>query len=154
MNKALESEIKFPKGIVRVVFNNKQVIGKRYRVKADQASVPAGVITSSAYLIIDDSSNMLFEDIWKPSDWMFKSVDESLTDSIIDSFESNNGIFRVARNKLLEERISVILKSQKGEDSELFDCIGVLVKHRLEAEHFKICNAIQKLQSHENLQSL
>ena len=57
MNKAAESEIKSPKGIVRVVFNNKQVIGKRYRVKADQASVPAGVITSSAYLIIDDSGS-------------------------------------------------------------------------------------------------
>ena len=33
----------------------------------------------------------------------------------------------------------VILKSQKGDGSELFDCIDVLVKHRQEAEHIKIC---------------
>ena len=70
---------------------------------------------------------------------MFKSVDESLIDSIIDSFESNNGIFRVTRNELLKERVSVILKSKKGEGTELFDCIDVLVKRRQEAEHFKIC---------------
>ena len=63
LNKAAESEIKFPNGIVGVVFDNEHVIGKRYRVKADQASVPASVITSSAYLIIDDSNNMQFEDI-------------------------------------------------------------------------------------------
>ena len=115
------------------------MIGKRYRVKADQALVPASTITSSTYLIIDDSNNMQFEDTYKPSDWLFKSVDESLIDSIIDSFESNNDIFRVTRNKLLKERISVILKSQKGEGSELFDCIDVLVNRRQEAEHFKIC---------------
>ena len=78
---------------------------------------------------------------------MFKSMDESLIDSILGSFESNNGIFRVTCNELLRERISVILKSKKGEDSELFDCIDVLVKCRQEAEHFKICY-------NENLQSL
>ena len=139
MNKAAESEIKFPNGIVGVVFDNEQVIRKLYRVKADQSSVPASVITSRAYLIIDDSNNMQFEDIYKPSDWMFKSVNESLTDLIIDSFKSNNGIFRVTRNEHLKERISVILKSQKGEGSELFDCIDMLVKRRQEAEHFKIC---------------
>ena len=105
LNKTAGSEIKFPNGIVRVVFDNEQVIGKRYRVKADQALVPASVVTSSAYLIIDDSNNMQFEDTYKPSDWMFKSVDESLIDSIIDSFESNNGIFRVTHNKLLKERM-------------------------------------------------
>ena len=91
-NKATESEIKFPNSIVRVVFDNEQVIGKCYWAKADQASVPGNVITSSVYLIIDCSNNMQLEDIYKPSDWMFKSVDESLIDWIIDSFESNNGI--------------------------------------------------------------
>ena len=139
MNKAAEPEIKFPNNIVRVVFENEQVIGNRYQVKADQALVTASIITSSTYLIIDDSNNMQFEDTYKPSDWMFKSVDESLIDSIIDSFESNNDIFRVTHNKLLKERISVILKSQKGEGSELFDCIDVLVNRRQEAGHFKIC---------------
>ena len=70
---------------------------------------------------------------------MFKSVGESLIDSIIKSVESSNDIFRVTRNELLKERIRVILKSQKGEGSELFDSIDVLLKRRQEAEHFKIC---------------
>ena len=63
LNKAEESEIKFPNSIVRVVFDIEQVIRKCYQVKADQALVPASVITSSAYLIIDDSNNMQFEDL-------------------------------------------------------------------------------------------
>ena len=36
LNKAAESEIKFPNGIVRVVFDNEQMIGKCYQVKAEQ----------------------------------------------------------------------------------------------------------------------
>ena len=80
LNKAVESQIKFPNGIVRVVFDNEQVIGKCYWVKADQASVPASLISNSAYLIMDDSCNMQFEDIYKPSNWMFKSVDGSFID--------------------------------------------------------------------------
>ena len=137
LNNARESEIKFPNGIVRIVFDNEQVIGKRYLVKADEALVPASCITSSGHLMIDHSRNMQFEDIYKSSDWMFKSVNESLIDSTIDSFENNNDILRVTRNELLNKRINVILKSQKGEGSELFDCIEVLVKRRKDAEHFK-----------------
>ena len=51
-------EIEFPKGLVRAVFDNKQVVGKRYSVKTDCNAVPVSVITSFAYLCIDTSSNI------------------------------------------------------------------------------------------------
>ena len=39
LNKAASTEIPFSPGIVRVVFDNEQVIGKRFRVKANQSPV-------------------------------------------------------------------------------------------------------------------
>ena len=56
LNEAASTEIEFPPGTVRVVFDNKQIIGKRYRVKANQSSVPTSVIKSTIYLSIDESS--------------------------------------------------------------------------------------------------
>lgn len=41
LNSSASSEIEFPEGIERVVFDNEQIIGKRYRVKTNQSTVPA-----------------------------------------------------------------------------------------------------------------
>ena len=91
LNKAASAEIEFPPGTVRVVFDNKQTIGKRYRVKANQ-------IQSDEY--------------FKPSNWMFDAVDDNLTNAIYDSFEHCNDIFRLTRSDLLAERMSILINSQ------------------------------------------
>ena len=39
-----------PECVVRIVFNNEQVIGKRYSVKVTLKNVSTNVITSHAYL--------------------------------------------------------------------------------------------------------
>ena len=59
--------LEFPEGLVRVVFDNEQVIGKRYRVKANQQSVPTSVITSHAYLSIDVTNNIQYNNTYSPS---------------------------------------------------------------------------------------
>ena len=41
---------------IRVVFDNEQVIGKRYTVKVDNNTVPMSIITSHAYIVIDELS--------------------------------------------------------------------------------------------------
>ena len=46
-------ELTVPKGVVRIVFDIEQVIGKRYSVKVNIRNVPTSVITSHAYLKID-----------------------------------------------------------------------------------------------------
>ena len=40
LNKAASTEIPFPPVIVRAVFDNEQVTGKRYRVRTNQSSYP------------------------------------------------------------------------------------------------------------------
>ena len=41
-------EIEFPKGLVKAVFDNEHVVGKRYSAKADCNAVPVSVIASFA----------------------------------------------------------------------------------------------------------
>ena len=40
LNKLVANEIEFPPGAVQTVFDNEQVVGKRYHVKANQSTVP------------------------------------------------------------------------------------------------------------------
>ena len=112
LNKAASAEIEFPPGTVRVVFDNKQTIGKRYRVKANQPSMLTSVITSTIYLPIDESSQIQSDEYFKPSNWMFDAVDDNLTNAIYDSFEHCNDIFRLTRSDLLAERMSILINSQ------------------------------------------
>ena len=93
LNKAASTEIPFPPGIVRVVFDNEQVIGKCYRVKANQSSVPSSVVTSMAYLLIDGSNKLQYQDTLKPSGWMFDDISETVAESIVQSFNQHNNLF-------------------------------------------------------------
>ena len=45
-----KKQILFPEGTVRVVFDNEQVVGKRYVVSLENPNVPISVVTSHAYL--------------------------------------------------------------------------------------------------------
>ena len=87
LNKAASAKIEFPPRTVRVVFNTEQVIGKRYRVKTNQSSVPTSAITSAIYLSIDESSQMQSDEYFKLSNWMFDPVDNNLANALLDSFE-------------------------------------------------------------------
>ena len=93
LNSSASSEIEFPEGIERVVFDNEQIIGKRYRVKTNQSAVPASVISSSAYLSIDNKSKIQYDDRFMPSKWMFDSLDDVTINSVIESFDQYNNIF-------------------------------------------------------------
>ena len=72
---------------VKVAFDNEQVIEKWSRVKANQSSVPSSVISSSAYISIDKTNDIQYNYDFKPANWMFKPIQETLLESIFDSFE-------------------------------------------------------------------
>ena len=55
---------------------------------------------------------MQSDEYFKPSNWMFDPVDDNLTNAIYDSFEQYNDIFRLTRNDLLAERMSILINSQ------------------------------------------
>ena len=76
LNKLAANEIEFLRGVVRTVFDNEQVVGKRYRVKADQSTIPSSGVSSSIYLCIDKTSNIQSNESLRPVHWMFQPVDE------------------------------------------------------------------------------
>ena len=124
LNKSAECPINFPPGVVRVVFDNEQVIGKRYRVKANQFSVTSSFISCSSYVSIDKTNDIQYSNDFKPANWMFKPIRETLLESIFDSFEQYNDLFQQTRNQLLSERLALIIGSQ--------ETIGRLVEEKKE----------------------
>ena len=115
------------------------MIGKRYRVKANQASVLPSVISSSAYISIDKTNDIQYNNDFKPANWMFKPIQETLK-SIFDSFEQYNDLFRQTRNQLLSEQLALIIGSQEtNADNEMQDDINRLVEEKKRAANFKMC---------------
>ena len=143
LNSSASSEIEFPEGIVRVVFDNEQIIGKRYRVKTNQSAVPASVISSSAYLSIENKSKIQYDDRFMPSKWMFDSLDDVTINSVIESFDQCNNIFRRTRNELFTERINAIVKTLQ-DDGENFGNLDIIVKESSYSENFKFCSNCDK----------
>ena len=71
---------------------------------------------------------------------MFKPIQETLFESIFDSFEQYNDLFRQARNQLLSERLALIIGSQEiNADNEMQDDIDRLVEEKKRAANFKMC---------------
>ena len=95
LNSATSKPIQFPQGLIRVVFDNEKVIGKRYQVKANQQSVPSRVITSNIYLTIDSDNFIQYDNEFKPSNQMFDTVTNSLTSAIENSLSEYDNIFRL-----------------------------------------------------------
>ena len=134
------NEIEFPPGVVRTVFDNEQVVGKRYHVKADQSTIPSSVVSSSIYLSIDKTSDIQNNETLRPVHWMFQPVDEIWINKSINSFDEKNNTFRMTRNNLLKERMDILAGDLKRrDDEELFDLIDEIVKAKERATMFKFC---------------
>ena len=149
LNKASAKEITFPSGLVRVVFDNEQVIGKRYRVKANQSNVPSSVISSSIYLSIDESSEIQNIENLKPSYWMFDDFDDAKIEKLIKSFESHSGVFRQTRDVLIGERLNII-KEEWMNNTVNFDYIDKIIATNEKSEKFRFCKHCKKDEPHSN----
>ena len=68
--------LEIPPGLVWLVFDNEQVIGKRYRIKANKTNVPASIVTSHACITIDKENLIQYNEDVKPSKWLFELDDE------------------------------------------------------------------------------
>ena len=73
LTKNAENEIPFPEGLIKVVFDNEQVIGKNYKAKVSGNLVKSSVITSKAYIKISDSDIQGFADM-KPKYWFSRPI--------------------------------------------------------------------------------
>ena len=85
-------ELRVPEGVVRIVFDNEQVIGKRYSVKVNVRNVPTTVITSHAYLKID-TCDIQTKSHLNPEHWLFKPMSDDHLARFIKYPSEDNKIF-------------------------------------------------------------
>ena len=121
---------RFPGGVVRCVFDNEQVIGKRYSVKAAKSAAPVSVITSHAYLLIDPESNFQTIEAMKPSSWMFEDMKDEQIYSLKNVTAEMSTYLRETRNTFISESLKVLKTSQRYEDSTCRDKIDNLVAEK------------------------
>jgi hypothetical protein len=105
--------VTFPEGLVRCAFDNEQVVGKSYKVKAN-TNMPASVITSHMYIKIDASNNIQSNPDFAPTNWLFtqpsekqvnqfvsplnSSADECVEDDLLNSFRETSNYHGIASN--------------------------------------------------------
>ena len=148
LNSASSEPLKVPRGFVRIVFDNEQVIGKRYRVRAKESKVPATLITSYAYLIVDQDNLMQNREEMKPKHWMFKDITEDFSTKIIESFNTGNVVFRSSRNELLQKRLVAVSKGLTLNSNDgIVDEIELIVAEKKAARTNKVCSTCGHLGS-------
>ena len=109
LTKNAENKILFPNGLIKVVFDNKQVIGKNYKVKVSGNLVKSSIITSKAYFKINDSDIRSFADM-RPKYWLFNTNDN--VPVIMESLNKHQNIFRETRNAFIKERLQLLEREQ------------------------------------------
>ena len=143
LNAQAKQEISFPSGIVRIVFDNEQVIGKKYNISVSTSTVKNSVITSSAYLVIQDDSTLQTEKIFSPENWYFSSLNLETTNHLSNYFNHYQKYFRGSRNYIIEKRLKYLSKEYKCSGQTDSDQIDELVKNKIRSMNEKVCTQCQ-----------
>lgn len=129
--------VEFPNGLVRAVFDNEQVIGKTYKVKADN-KVPSSVITSHIYISLDTENKLQNEASCAPDRWLFtKTTEEQIAEFSSLSADSFPDLFRGTRNKFIESRLKLLVNDHK---ENAFDFVDDLLRKKETVCLEKICS--------------
>ena len=102
--------VPYPSGLAKSVFDNEQVIGKTRSVKAEN-KVPGSVITSHAYLNIENN-NIQNNDIRLcPRVWLFRAPSDDQKNNFVNIPQEEIDLFRMTRNEeRIQERIQAVLQ--------------------------------------------
>ena len=133
--------IPYPTGLAKSVFDNEQVVGKTPSVKAEN-KVPGSVITSHAYLSIDNGNNIQSNDVRLcPCVWFFKAPTDAQIDNFINVSPEETNLFQMTRNAFISERLKIVCHEQNASESGdgYSDHVDTMVAQRKEAESEKIC---------------
>ena len=138
-----KTEITFPERTVRVVFDNEQVVGKRYTVNVENFGVPISVITSHAYLEMDCYEEIQYSSTLSPKNWLVKPLDfvnQQKLCSFPDAYASS---FGVTRNDFIKTRLKHLMQQQQSNhenDNKCFrDLVDDYVQEFLAAKTEKVC---------------
>ena len=107
-----KEEIKVPRGAVKIVFDNEQVIGKRYTVKSSRNAVPRSVMTNHVYISIDVGNSMQCLSELKPCHWIFSQFTDMLLTNLLDFPNFHSTYFRKSLNRFMQTRIEFIFRHQ------------------------------------------
>lgn len=129
-----ENVIRFPNGIVRSVFDNEQVIGKTYKVSAEN-KVPSSIVTSHIYISIDPVSELQDQPQFAPNCWLFDEPNETQKHDYLNEKADNINLFRSTRDTFLNERLKVV----ESENVHEKDFIDNIIHEKLEVRQEKIC---------------
>ena len=116
-------------------------------MKANQQSAPTSVITSHAYLSIDVTNNIQYNNTYIPSHWMFQPADELVTSNILDSFNEYDDVFKLTCNLLIFERSSVLLKTLefRYDDNQYFDIIDRMVRKNYFLNNIRYMQIVKRM---------
>ena len=89
----------FPEGLVKVIFDNNQKVGKTYIVTGDD-KILTTAMTSSIWLTLEEEDRKQLEISYKPKNWMGKNV-ENKENALISLMTIPSSKFRESRDKFL-----------------------------------------------------
>ena len=87
------------------------MIGNTRTIKAEN-KVPMSVITSHAYISIDQKSKMQEGKAYCTSDWLFHIPTEEQSGHFLETSEDQDCYFRLIRNAFIKERLKVVNEEQ------------------------------------------
>ena len=115
LEKNAKEELTIPNGTIRVVFDNEQVVGKKYTVSVDNPTVPISVITSHAYLVYDKNdacSTIQRCESLSPKNWYFEELDSDAFTALLNFPKTYISNFCTSRNKFIQSRIDILANEQ------------------------------------------
>ena len=132
------SPVEVPRGLIRNLMDNEQVVGKNRLIKADN-KVPVSVVTSHAHISIDEESNMQTESEYKLGNWFFQQPTEDQIEAFLHLDEELKSYFRITRNQLIEERLKAVATEHSQNPAR--DFTDNIVELGEQSQNKKICVA-------------
>ena len=106
--------IEVPHGAVRCVFDNEQVIGKRYNVTVG-CKTPTSVITSKIYIVLDAEETLQEDENLCPSAWLYADPNDVQKQAILCNVTDDQArFFRETRNDFISSRLALLLNDNNN----------------------------------------
>ena len=138
LEKNAEEELAVLSGIIRVVFDNEQILEKRYTINVDNPRVPISVITSHSYLLYEtknSQSNIQSCKVVSLKNWKFIEPVGSFKD--MSNFSAKfSADFRLFRNNFIQSRILAQEQRWKEQSNNYVDFVDEALDGREHSDCF------------------
>ena len=122
LKKQAQNPIEFPPGLVKVVFDNFQKVGRTYAITGTNI-VPTSVITSSVWITLDTVSNMQECKVFEPNEWLWGEIDDDSTEKLFEALTQAGEGFRRTRDIFIDNCIILVYKQHKNNSDPIDDIL-------------------------------